>query len=399
MELSEGEAERSREQATRLPVDGGLGLQREESRCAYAFLGSWLDVADVLAFERDIFEAARDARSPVGRRLRQVYEACAAANREKLPPGLSEFLLAVDPVSVERKYARDDGSVRWQALLMRGKDEEDGKRWLDKAPRKTKRRLKEIGGAWVYAPDVHGCLLAGRAWKIAMRLRFGLSVRPAMPEEVEGQRACQIVNENGERGRFELDDEGHHACACTKAGQQTVRHTVVVRELLKAVKRRGVWAREEQWVDELTVRKFEKGEDGEVRVLTKQARLDLVVRDGARLWWVDFTCFHPFIGSGARIGDRTNKWSLESREGLKHKQYSVCQGGRRQVPNGQLVPLVANSYGSIGGVGRVFLLMLDQKALFLGRECAHERLQPFVESLVVFLTAHNVIAAYGRAVV
>ena len=43
--------------------------------------------------------------------------------------------------------------------------------------------------------------------------------------------------------------------------------------------------------------------------------------------------------------------------------------------------------------------MLDRKALESGRECANERLQPFVESLVVFLTAQNVIAAYGRVVV
>jgi hypothetical protein len=352
MELSEEEAGRSREQASRRPVDGGLGLQREERRCAFAYLGSWLDVAEVLSFERDVFEAARDTGSPVGRRLRQVYEACAEANGEKLPPSLTEFLKEVDPASVERKYTREsDGSVRWQALLMRGKDEEDAQRWLDKAPKKTKRRLQEMGGAWIFGPDVHGCLLVGRAWKVAMRLRFGLSVRPAMPEGVEGQRACQIVNEKGDRCRFELDDEGHHACACTKGGQQTTRHTVVVRELLKAVKRRGVWAREEQWVDELTERKFEKGEDGEVTVQTKQARLDLVVRDGARLWWVDFTCFHPFIGSGKRIGERTGTWSLEKREGLKNRQYTVGQAGRRQVPNGQLVPLVANSYGSIGGGG------------------------------------------------
>ena len=114
---------------------------------------------------------------------------------------------------------------------------------------------------------------------------------------------------------------------------------------------------------------------------------------------MDFTCFHPFIGSGKRIGERTGTWSLEKREGLKNRQYTVGQAGRRQVPNGQLVPLVANSYGSIGGVGRGFLTMLDQKAFWLGRECAHERLQPFVESLVVFLTAQNVIAAYGRVVV
>ena len=282
---------------------------------------------------------------------------------------------------------------------MRGKDEADARQWLDRAPKETRRRLQEMGGAWVFAPDVRGCLLAGRAWQVAMRLRFGLAVRPALPEGVHGQSSCQIVNRQGQRCGSPLDDEGHHACACTKAAQQTDRHTVVVRELVKAVQRRGVWAREEQWVDELTERTVEFDEDGEARVRTKEARLDLVVRDGARLWWVDFTCFHPFIGSGPRIGARTGKWSLESREGLKQRKYAVRKGGRREVPNGQLVPIVANSYGSIGGVGRGFLSMLDQNALMLGRDCARERMQPFVESLVVYLTAQNVIAAYGRVVV
>ena len=168
----------------------------------------------------------------------------------------------MDPESLERKYTRDDGSVRWQALLMRGKDDADAERWLERADRKTKRRLAEIGGAWVYAPGVEGCLLTGPAWKVAMRLRFGLSVRPAMPEGVRGQSDCQIANAEGELCRQRLDDEGHHACACSKAGQQTSRHTVVVRQLLKAVKRRGVWAKEEQWVEELTVREVVVGEDG-----------------------------------------------------------------------------------------------------------------------------------------
>ena len=397
--LSEEEAQKSRQQAARRPKDGGLGLQSEERRRAFAYLGSWLDVAEVLSFERDIFAEARDSSSPVGRRLRQVYDACAQANAERLPPSLSGFLAEVDPANVERKYRRVEGSIRWQALLMRGKDEADARQWLRQAPKETKMRLQEMGGAWVFAPDVQGCLLAGRAWKVAMRLRFGLSVRPALPEGSEGQRSCQIVNKKGERCKSRLDDEGHHACACSKAGQQSSRHAVVVRELVKAVQRRGVWAREEQWVDELTERTLERDDDGEIRVQTKEARLDLVVRDGAQLWWVDFSCFHPLIGSGPRIGARTGKWSLASREGLKHKKYAVRKGGRREVPNGQLVPIVANSYGAIGGVGRGFLSMLQHKAILLGRDCARERLQPFVESLVVYLTAQNVIAAYGRVVV
>ena len=226
-----------------------------------------------------------------------------------------------------------------------------------------------------------------------------MSVRPALPEGVRGQRDCQITNAEGERCRFTLDCGGHHACACTKGGQHTARHTAVVRELLKAFRRRGVWVREEQWVDELTVREIGRDEAGNAAVKTKQARLDLVVRDGARLWWVDFSCFHPLVGSGQRLGERTKKWSLESREGLKHQKYRARRDGRREVPNGQLVPLVANSYGAVGAEGRAFLRVLDRKAVELARECASERLGPLVESLVVFFTAQNVLAAYGREIV
>ena len=70
--------------------------------------------------------------------------------------------------------------------------------------------------------------------------------------------------------------------------------------------------------------------------------------------------------------------------------------GRREVANGILVPIVANSYGAIGGEGRGFLRMLDQKAGELGRECAREQLGPLVESMVMYLTVQNVLAAYGR---
>ena len=68
--------------------------------------------------------------------------------------------------------------------------------------------------------------------------------------------------------------------------------------------------REEQWVDELTVREVEWDAAGEPVVRVKQARLDLVVRNGAQLWWVDFSFFRPFIGSRRRLGERAKVWSL-----------------------------------------------------------------------------------------
>ena len=77
-------------------------------------------------------------------------------------------------------------------------------------------------------------------------------------------------------------------------------------------------------------------------------------------------------------------------------QARVRQGGRRSVANGLLVPLLANSYGAIGDEGRAFLAMLDWKAVELGRDCARERLCSTVESQVIFFTASNVLAAFGR---
>ena len=95
--------------------------------------------------------------------------------------------------------------------------------------------------------------------------------------------------------KSELDAKGHHACTCQKGSQQLVRHMAIVRELGKQLRRRGLFVREEQWVDERTKREFTRTKDG-LKVEFKEARLDLVVRDGSRLWWLDFTCFHPFQG-------------------------------------------------------------------------------------------------------
>ena len=173
-----------------------------------------------------------------------------------------------------------------------------------------------MGGAWIFAEDVQGCVLTGRVWQVAMRLRFGLDVLPALSEDARCQRQCQMANKEGKRCREVLDAKGHHACACRKQNQQLARHTVIVRELAKALRRCGLWVAEERWVDELTVRTVERTADG-VKVRYKEARLDLVVRDGARLWWLDFSCFHPFNG-GVNWGAYAPQWSLVSREKGKH---------------------------------------------------------------------------------
>ena len=67
------------------------------------------------------------------------------------------------------------------------------------------------------------------------------------------------------------------------------------------------------------------------------------------------------------------------------------------VANGRLVPIVANSYGGIGKEAEAFFEKARLRARQLGRESASTRLEPFLQSLVVFFTASNVLAAYGFA--
>ena len=207
-------------------------------------------------------------------------------------------------------------------------------------------------------------------------------------------RACQMSNREGAKCQVELDAEGHHACACQKGAQQLARHSAIVRVLHKEIARRGLLVQEERWVEELAQREVVQEPDG-VRVVSKEARLDLVVRDGARLWWVDFSCFHPYQGTGARRGTRRGKWAVASIEAQKHATYKVrSAGGGRAVANGRVVPLVVNTYGAVGREGLSFFRLVSAVARRLGRDSAGSRLEPLVQSLVVFFVASGVLDAY-----
>ena len=65
------------------------------------------------------------------------------------------------------------------------------------------------------------------------------------------------------------------------------------------------------------------------------------------------------------------------------------------VANGRLVPIAANSYGGVCKEAESFLEKVRVRAKKLGREST--RLEPFLQSLVVFFTASNVLAAFGCA--
>ena len=229
-----------------------------------------------------------------------------------------------------------------------------------------------------------------------MRLRFGLSVLPALPESARATERCQNVNQHGDQCLERLDAHGHHACTCQKGSQQLARHAAIVRELGKQLRRRGLFVREEQWVAELTKKVVKWTEEGP-KVEFKEARLDLVVRDGSRLWWLDFSCFHPLQGGRTHRGARTHLWSLKQREKEKHETYNLrSETGTRNVANGRVVPVIANSYAAIGPEAVLFFQHANLVARRCGRSCADERLEPFVQHLAVFFVASGVLDAFTQ---
>ena len=92
---------------------------------------------------------------------------------------------------------------------------------------------------------------------------------------------------------------------------------------------------------------------------------------------------------------RTQKWSLHEREGVKHSNYRVRTGdGTRRTTNGRVVPILANSYGACGREALQFFQLANSVARRLGRSCASDRLEPIVQSMVIYFVASGVLEAY-----
>jgi hypothetical protein len=204
---------------------------------------------------------------------------------------------------------------------------------------------------------------------------------------------CAARSAKGKQCTAILDDYAHHATTCDQQGQLSERHDCSRDIVMTALRRCGVWVRTEQWVKELKQERI-KGK-------VSEARLDHVVRSGARTWWVDLSIFHPFIGRSARspevVGSRTENWSLASRERLKHKTYVSRKNGRRSAASGVLVPLIANSYAGIGEQGLAFLALMRAEATKRGRHIGGKFLEATIQSAATYFTAVNILTAYDRA--
>jgi hypothetical protein len=369
----------------RLPVKAGGLVERREPAAAFAHLASWLDAREVAGVGARVRVHLEDPLSAAGDALREEYAQCRARNRE-LPRTLLDLLDAEDGVAAE--FRRADGTVKWQAFLSEGVREREAQRWWRGRRRRERRRGELLGHRWLYGRDVRGAIMHARAFRVAVRQRLGLPVTPVVGAPVRA--TCANVGQHGTQCPMPLDQWGYHACTCSLGGGLVGRHDLCRDVLCGQLRGHGVRVAVERWVHELA------HVDASGRV--KEARLDLVVRFGSEVFYVDVSAYHPFVGSGRGVGQLRNDWLPAHQEREKYRTYPTRRGGRRVLPDGAVVPVVCSSLGKLGDVGEDFLAAC-QAAKRRHRACDPQELPDLagtVESLVVYATACNVLRAFGH---
>ena len=222
-------------------------------------------------------------------------------------------------------------------------------------------------------------------YRVAMRMRFGLPLRPAF--SVEPERRCAHVTRAGQRCPKRLDRRGHHAAACGKGGGWVSRHNAIVRALAAELRRMGFDVRTEVWVDDL----MEQTKDG-----LREARMDLVLQSAAGTIYVDVVCFHPFTGKGARR-TAASGGTTEAQEQRKRRRYPVADPvTRRRSTLALFYPVAVTTYGAIGDAAARLFALLEAEAQQSRPEHHRPRgwLQRVAEQAGVFGTARGVISGY-----
>ena len=228
-----------------------------------------------------------------GQRIVRAYAVCARRDR-KLPPTLGGLADRLDASQSGRQsWGRGRHQAQshflWQKVLSAGARGAAVTAWERESTRADRHRVQASAGMWVHEGTLHRRGLANRrTYGIAMRMRFGLDVRPALGEPAEIQ--CGHTKAGGVQCTANLDSFGHHAAACGKGGGFVERHDCIVEELGARLKSMGLKVAVERWVDDVV----ESRSGGRSR----RARMDLVVQSARGTDYLDVTCFHPFTATG-----------------------------------------------------------------------------------------------------
>ena len=170
-------------------------------------------------------------------------------------------------------------------------------------------------------------------FQIAMRIRYGLDVGPAIP--YVSVQVCGARKGDGSVCGKALDASGQHALACKCGGHSHHRHDACRYALGRHLKLLVTSVKFEQFIHELARPDEDTGE-------TRAARLNLVVKTKVGKALLDVRVFHPLGPDGRRPG----KYTLIANEKDKYERYPTHKDGRR-LTNATIVPIAVNTFGAV----------------------------------------------------
>ena len=211
-------------------------------------------------------------------------------------------------------------------------------------------------------------------WLIAMRLRYGLAVTPAII--LNTSRRCLAKKQDGSFCLELLDEFGQHAQVCKVEGAAVHRHDTIRDGLVPDLKRYATSVKLEQFIYELAQLDEDTGE-------TKEARMDIVADMPQLRAMLDVRCYLSTLSGGWR--------SARAHEMEKHQRYVTHCNGRR-CSNMVLFAAVVNTYGYVGKEFQEFCAVIDEK----GRKKNRGRtLIQLLSLLGVYANAEKVLLAHA----
>ena len=184
------------------------------------------------------------------------------------------------------------GRVRWQAALFDGMQEARAKAWEKKARKQDRERVKEMAGEWILRQPPWWTHFQRPTWQIAMRLRYGLEITPAIGRNLS--RRCLAKKLDGSYCMELLD-----AQVCQVEGAVIHRHDTARDGLQPELKRHATSLKTEQFVYELAELDNDTG-------MVSEARMDLIAEMLELRAMLDVRVFQ----STAKVwkSTRSNKW-------------------------------------------------------------------------------------------
>ena len=166
---------------------GGHDMQPRSSDRYLLYLAAWLESMDddedapSACNNKSIERITRKSvleHPLLAPRLDEIYEKARTQN-PTLPSTLEKFVNGT--LDGERDSALIvNGRVKWQKALFDGLHDTRAKAWQRTARKRDADRAKEMAGEWILAEPPWWTNFQRPCWQVAMRLRYGLEVNPAI---------------------------------------------------------------------------------------------------------------------------------------------------------------------------------------------------------------------------